>query len=135
MLDAIRIFSLFDNLSQYCNKLFWLHLSSLFQPTCAFNLLITSNHVVNDLKNNICISQFAGQKGLSTEHDFVKMIDRILGYLERNSPDEICAVLTIYLDFSQAYKTVWTTHWNHLPGMDLLCCNFFQTILKNAKWL
>ena len=68
-------------------------MSSYFQPTCAFNLLYNFNHVENDLKNNIDISQFAGQKVLSTEHYLVEMIDRILGYVDRNSPDEICAVL------------------------------------------
>ena len=61
---------------------------------------IVCKYVVYDLKNNLDISQFAGQKGLSTEHYLVKMIDRILGYLDRNSTDESNAVLTTFLDFT-----------------------------------
>ena len=40
--------------------------------------------VLQDMKKNISPSQYAGQKGLSTEHLLVKLLDNILKALDNN---------------------------------------------------
>ena len=102
---------------------------------------IVCKYVVNDLKNNLDISQFAGQKGLSTEHYLVKMIDRILGYLDRNSTDESCAVLTTFLDFSQAFNRVDHTLMMKSfirngvrPSLLPFISNYFENRTMVVKW-
>ena len=102
---------------------------------------IVCKYVINDMKKSLDISQFAGQKGLSTEHYLVKMLDRILGYLDKNSPEESIAVLTTFLDWSQAFNRVDHTLMMKSfirngvrPSLLPFISNYFENRTMIVKW-
>ena len=54
--------------------------------------------MIADMKDQIDPSQFANQKGLSIQHYLVKMIDKILKSVDKNSKKESLAVLATLVD-------------------------------------
>ena len=60
--------------------------------------------VLEDMKANISPSQFAGQKGLSTEHLLVKLLDNIMKALENKEDSK--AVILSFLDWESAFPRV-----------------------------
>ena len=48
-------------------------------------------------------SQYGNEKGISTQHYLIKMVDRILTSLDTNNVNEAYAVVTHLIDWSQAF--------------------------------
>lgn len=55
------------------------------------------------MKKNLDPATDGGMPGLSTSHYLIKMIDKILSALDRNSRGEINAVLAEMFDWSKAF--------------------------------
>ena len=55
------------------------------------------------MKSNFDKSQFGNQKGTSIQHYLLKLINKILHTLDRNSKGEILAVIANLYDWSQAF--------------------------------
>ena len=47
-------------------------------------------------------SQYGNEKGISTQHYLIKMIDRVLTCLDRNNSKEAYAVISELIDWNQA---------------------------------
>ena len=62
---------------------------------------IISEHIIEDMK--IDYSQYGNKKGVSVNHYLIKMINRILTALDRNSKSEAIAVLAQLIDWSTAF--------------------------------
>ena len=63
---------------------------------------IISKMLIEDMRESLDPSQYANQKGLSIQHYLVKIIDKILLSLEKNSKSDTCAVLATLVDWKQA---------------------------------
>ena len=59
--------------------------------------------MLEDMKPVRDCSQYGNSKGVSTQHYLIKMIDRILTVLDRNSQQEANAVIAQLVDWSQAF--------------------------------
>ena len=57
---------------------------------------LISKLMISDMKAKLDSAQFANQKGLSINHYLIKMIDRVLETLDKNSRGETCAVLATW---------------------------------------
>ena len=64
---------------------------------------LISKMMISDMKAKLDSAQFANQKGLSINHYLIKMIDRVLETLDKNSRGETCAVLATLVDWKQAF--------------------------------
>ena len=102
---------------------------------------VVSRLMISDMKKNIDSSQYANQKGLSIQHYLVKMIDRILGALDRNKKGESCAVLATLVDWKQAFPRqcpklgVESFIKNGVrPSLIPLLISYFQGRKMRVKW-
>ena len=59
---------------------------------------IVADMMIEDMKEQIDISQFGNQKGLSIQHYLVKMIYMILSHLDNSSKGEVSAVIASLVD-------------------------------------
>jgi hypothetical protein len=102
---------------------------------------IVSKMMISDMKNQIDPSQFANQKGLSIQHYLVKMIDKILKSVDKNSKRESLAVLATLVDWKQAFPRqcpklgVRSFIKNGVrPALIPLIINYFQSRKMKVKW-
>ena len=102
---------------------------------------IISKMMIADMKDQIDPSQFANQKGLSIQHYLVKMIDKILKSVDRNSKKESLAVLATLVDWKQAFPRqcpklgVQSFIKNGVrPALIPLLINYFQSRKMKVKW-
>ena len=65
---------------------------------------IVSEMVVDDLREKLDPTQFGIQKHLSIQHYLVRLLNRILTNVDRNSKGEVNAVLCMFVDWKQAYS-------------------------------
>ena len=65
---------------------------------------IVSEMVVDDMKERLDPSQFGNQKHLGIQHYLVRLLNRILTNVDRNSKGEVNAVLCMFVDWKQAYS-------------------------------
>ena len=65
---------------------------------------IISELVVDDMKQNLDPSQYGNQKHLSIQHYLVRLLNRILTSVDRNSKGEVNAVICMFVDWKQAYS-------------------------------
>ena len=59
--------------------------------------------MISDMTPSSDPSQYGNEKGISTQHYLIKMIDRILSCLDKNNTNEAYAVITHLIDWSQAF--------------------------------
>ena len=59
--------------------------------------------MISDMKSSRDPSQYGNSKGVSTQHYLIKMVDRILTVLDKNSQSEAYAVIIQLIDWSQAF--------------------------------
>ena len=92
------------------------------------------------MKDQIDPSQFANQKGLSIQHYLVKMIDKILKSVDKNSKKESLAVLATLVDWKQAFPRqcpklgVQSFIKNGVrPALIPLLINYFQSRKMKVK--
>ena len=102
---------------------------------------IISKLMISDMKDQIDPSQFANQKGLGIQHYLVKMIDKILKSLDKNSKGESLAVLATLVDWRQAFPRqcpklgVESFIKNGVrPALIPLLINYFQSRRMKVKW-
>ena len=65
---------------------------------------IVSEMVVDDMKERLDPFQFGNQKHLGIQHYLVRLLNRILTNVDRNSKGEVNAVLCMFVDWKQAYS-------------------------------
>ena len=102
---------------------------------------VISKMMIHDMRKQIDPTQFANQKGLSIQHYLVKMIDRILGAVDKNSKGESCAVLATLVDWKQAFPRqcpklgVESFVKNGVrPALIPLLVSYFQGRKMKVKW-
>ena len=64
---------------------------------------VTCKMIVSDMKNQMDPTQFGNRKGVSIQHYLVKMLDRVISALDRNSKGEAVAVIATMIDWKQAF--------------------------------
>ena len=97
--------------------------------------------IISDMKSKIDPTQFANQKGLGIQHYLVKMIDKILKSVDKNSKGESLAVLATFVDWRQAFPRqcpklgVESFIKNGVrPALIPLLINYFQSRKMKVKW-
>jgi hypothetical protein len=67
------------------------------------SLFCLAEALVSDMTPTSDPSQYGNEKGISTQHYLIKMIDRIQSCLDTNNTNEAYAVITHLIDWSQAF--------------------------------
>ena len=74
---------------------------------CNFNKLmerIISEIVIADMEKQLDPAQYGNRKHTSIQHYLLRLINRILTSVDRNSKGEVNAVLCMFIDWKQAYS-------------------------------
>ena len=102
---------------------------------------IISKMMIKDMKKQIDPSQYANQEGLSINHYLVKVIDKILKTVDRNSKKECVAVLATLVDWKQAFPRqcpklgIESFVKNGVrPALIPMLINYFQGRNMKVKW-
>ena len=102
---------------------------------------IISTMMIEDMKKNLDPSQYGNQKGVSIQHYLVKVIDKILEALDKNSKSESCAVLATLVDWKQAFPRqcpklgIKSFIENGVrPSLIPMLINYFQGRKMQVKW-
>ena len=97
--------------------------------------------MISDMKSQIDPSQYANQKGLSIQHYLVKMIDKILQSVDKNSKSESFDVLATLVDWKQAFPRqcpklgVQSFIKNGVrPSLIPVILSYFQGRRMQVKW-
>ena len=93
------------------------------------------------MKMKLDPSQYANQKGLSIKHYFIKLIDKILQSLDKNSKNEAVAVLATLVNWKQAFPRqcpklgIQSFIVNGVtPGLIPMLINYFQGREMQVEW-
>ena len=102
---------------------------------------IISKMMISDMKSKIDPSQYANQEGLSIQHYLVKMIDKILQSVDKNSKRESFAVLATLVDWKEAFPRqcpklgVQSFVTNGVrPSLIPVILSYFQGRRMQVKW-
>ena len=102
---------------------------------------IISKMMIEDMRKNLDPSQYANQKGLSIQHYLIKIIDKILVSVDKNSKSESCAVLATLVDWKQAFPRqcpklgIESFLKNGVrPSLIPMLINYFQGRQMKVKW-
>lgn len=102
---------------------------------------IVCKRIVDDMKSQLDPSQYANQKGLSIQHYLIKMIDRILAALDRNSSEECFAVLATLVDWKEAFPRQCPTlgiqsfiENGVRPSLIPIIMSYFENRKMYVKW-
>ena len=102
---------------------------------------VIAKMMIADMKSKLDPSQFANQEGLSIQHYLIKLIDKILSAVDKNSKGEACAVLATLVDWKQAFPRqcpklgVKSFIENGVrPALIPLLKNYFQGRFMKVKW-
>ena len=97
--------------------------------------------MIDDMKDSMDPSQYANQKGLSTQHYLVKMLDRILSTLDNSSKGESVAILATMFDWKQAFPRQCPTlgiqsfiRNGVRPGLIPILISYFEDRKMVVKW-
>ena len=95
--------------------------------------------LISDMKRDV--SQYGNQKGLSINHYLIKMINKILTALDKNSPAEAMAVIAQMVDWKQAFprqchKLGVTSFIKNGVRKELIpvLISYFQNRKMTVKW-
>ena len=66
---------------------------------------IISELIIEDMKTNLDLSQYANQPGVSIDHYLVKLVHKVLATLDSNFRGETLAVLATLFDWKQAFPS------------------------------
>ena len=102
---------------------------------------IISKMMISDMKSKIDPSQYANQEGISIQHYLVKMIDKILQSVDKNSKRESFAVLATLVDWKEAFPRqcpklgVQSFVTNDVrPSLIPVILSYFQGRRMQVKW-
>ena len=102
---------------------------------------LLSESIIADIQPNIDLAQYGNQKGLSTAHYLVKLVNRILTILDTYNSAEKYAVIAHLIDWSKAFDRVDPTIGmkafiaNGLrPSLIPILGSFFQDRKMIVKW-
>ena len=102
---------------------------------------VIAKMMIADMKSKLDPSQFANQEGLSIQHYLIKLIDKILSAVDKNSKGEACAVLATLVDWKQAFPRqcpklgIKSFIQNGVrPALIPLLKNYFQGRFMKVKW-
>ena len=102
---------------------------------------VTSKMIVSDMKDHMDPAQFGNKKGVSIQHYLVKMLDRILSALDRNSKGEAVAVMATMIDWRQAFSrqcpnlAIQSFIRNGVrPALIPILMSFFENRRMSVKW-
>ena len=97
--------------------------------------------VVNDMKTNMDPAQFGNRKGVSIQHYLVKLLDRVISALDRNSRGEAIAVICTMIDWRQAFPRQCPTlaiksfiKNGVRPSLIPILMSFFENRRMSVKW-
>ena len=65
---------------------------------------IVSEMVIFDMKGALDPSQYGNQKHISIQHYLVRLLNRNITSVDKNSKGEVNAVLCMFIDWKQAYS-------------------------------
>ena len=102
---------------------------------------VTCKMIVNDMKDQMDPAQFGNRKGVSIQHYLVKMLDRIISALDRNSKGEAVAVIATMIDWRQAFPRQCPTlaiqsfiRNGVRPALIPILMSFFENRRMSVKW-
>ena len=102
---------------------------------------LLSETIVRDIASSIDPCQFGNEKGLSTTHYLVKMINQILTILDTNNEQEKYAVIAQFIDWSKAFDRQDATLGiqNFIksgvrPSLIPTLISFFEDRTMTVKW-
>ena len=97
--------------------------------------------VIEDMKGNMDSSQFGNLKGVSIQHYLVKMLDRVLSAIDKNSQGEVVAVVATFVDWKQAFPRQCPTlaiksfiRNGVRPALIPIIMSFFENRRMMVKW-
>ena len=59
--------------------------------------------ILSDMKPTLDPSQFGNQESIGIQHYLVRLMHRVISNLDKNTKDEVNAVICLFIDFRQAY--------------------------------
>ena len=65
---------------------------------------IISELIISDMSSNLDPSQYGNQKNISIQHYLIRLLNRIVSNVDKNSKGEVNAVLCMFVDWKQAYS-------------------------------
>ena len=102
---------------------------------------LLSESIIADIHSSIDIAQYGNQKGLSTAHYLVNLVNRILTILDTNNSAEKYAVIAHLIDWSKAFDRVDPTIGMNAfisnglrPSLIPILGSFFQDRKMIVKW-
>ena len=100
---------------------------------------IISEHIIKDMK--IDTSQYGNKKGISTNHYLIRMLNKILTAIDKNSSSEAMAVLVQLVDWKTAFdrqcpKLGIESFIRNGVRLELIpiLINYFQDRKMRVKW-
>ena len=102
---------------------------------------LLSELIIKDMEENIDSAQYGNRKKKSINHYLIKMIDRILSAVDKNSRKETVAVVASLIDWSKAFPRqnpklgVESFLRNGVrPALIPVLTSFFQNRKMTVKW-
>ena len=97
--------------------------------------------ILSDMGKKMDPSQYGNQKGIGIQHYLVKMVDKILSALDKNSSNKNSAVLASIVDWDNAFPRVCPKLGIQSfikngvrPSVIPLLVNYFQNRKMSVKW-
>ena len=102
---------------------------------------IVSEMVISDMSSKLDPSQFGNRKHTSIQHYLVRLLNRILTNVDRNSKGEVNAVLCMFVDWKQAYSRQCHTlgvesfiNNGVRPSLIPILISYFEDRQMRVKW-
>ena len=102
---------------------------------------IVSEMVISDMKGALDPSQYGNQKHISIQHYLVRLLNRIITSVDKNSKGEVNAVLCMFIDWKQAYSRQCHTlgvqsfiRNGVRPSIIPLLISYFEDREMRVKW-
>ena len=111
---------------------------------CNFNKImekIISEIVISDMEKQLDPSQYGNRKHVSIQHYLIRLVNRILTTVDKNSRGEVNAILCMFIDWKQAYSRQCHTLGVESflkngvrPSVIPLLISYFQDRQMRVKW-
>ena len=102
---------------------------------------LLSDYITEDMSPHIDRAQFGNQKGLSTTHYLIQMLNKILTLLDTKNKDEKMAVIALLVDWNKAFDRqdpllgIRAFIKNGVrPSLIPILASFFQNRRMSVKW-